>query len=74
MGTSRASSQAGRSSRCYLAFCALVLSALLIRLGPKVLRAALAALGLLGTALIGVAVATTSGYDDAAVPYMWPAV
>ncbi len=54
--------------------CALVLSALLVWLGPKVPRTALAALGPLGTALIGVAVATTTGYHDAAVLYMWPAV
>ncbi len=54
--------------------CALVLSALLIWLSPKLPRLALAALGPLGTALIGVAVATTTGYHDAAVLYMWPAV
>ena len=34
----------------------------------------LAALGPLGAAMMGVAVATTSGYADAAVLYMWPAV
>jgi diguanylate cyclase (GGDEF)-like protein len=54
--------------------CALALSALVIWLGPKIPRLALAALGPLGTALIGVAVATTTGYHDAAVLYMWPAV
>jgi diguanylate cyclase (GGDEF)-like protein len=54
--------------------CALVLSALVVVFGPRMPRLALAALGPLGAALIGVAVATTSGYADAAVLYMWPAV
>jgi diguanylate cyclase (GGDEF)-like protein len=53
---------------------ALVLSGLIIAVGPRVPRIALGTLGPLGAALIGVAVATTTGYSDAAVLYMWPAV
>ena len=37
-------------------------------------RVALAVLGPLGAAMIGVAIATTTGYSDSAVLYMWPAV
>jgi diguanylate cyclase (GGDEF)-like protein len=53
---------------------ALVLCTLLVTLGPRLPRSALFGLGPLGTALIGVALATTTGYHDAAVLYMWPAV
>ena len=53
---------------------ALLLSALTIIAGPRVPRLALAALGPLGAVLIGVAIATTVGYSDSAVLYMWPAV
>ena len=53
---------------------ALILSVLIIRFSLHLPRAALAALGPLGAALIGVAVSTTEGYTDAAVLYMWPAV
>jgi len=53
---------------------ALLLSALTILVGSRVPRIALAALGPLGAALIGVAVASTTGYADSAVLYMWPAV
>ena len=42
-------------------------------LGPRVPRRALAVLGPLGAAMIGVAIATTTGYSDSAVLYMWPA-
>jgi diguanylate cyclase (GGDEF)-like protein len=53
---------------------ALMLSALTVIAGPRVPRLALAALGPLGAALIGIAVATTVGYSDSAVLYVWPAV
>ena len=53
---------------------ALIISALTLLLGPRVPRVALAALGPLGAALIGAAIATTTGYSDSAVLYMWPAV
>ena len=45
-----------------------------LRSARSVPRLALAALGPLGAAMIGVAIATTTGYHDAAVLYMWPAV
>jgi diguanylate cyclase (GGDEF)-like protein len=41
-------------------------------LGPRLPRAALLALGPLGTMLIAIAVATTSGHSDAAILYCWP--
>ena len=53
---------------------ALVLSALIVFAGPHVPRLALAALGPIGAVMIGVAIATTVGYSDSAVLYMWPAV
>ena len=53
---------------------ALVLSALIVAAGPRVPRPLLAALGPLGVALIGIAIAGTIGYSDSAVLYMWPAV
>src|SRR6185295_365302 len=42
--------------------------------GPRVPRSTLAILGPLGAAMIGVAIATTTGFSDSAVLYMWPAV
>ena len=53
---------------------ALIISALTLLFGPRVPRSALAVLGPLGAAMIGVAIATTTGYSDSAVLYMWPAV
>ena len=53
---------------------ALIISALTLLFGPRVPRVALAVLGPLGAAMIGVAIATTTGYSDSAVLYMWPAV
>jgi diguanylate cyclase (GGDEF)-like protein len=53
---------------------ALLLSALIVLTGPRLPRAALGALGPIGVTMIGVAVATTIGYSDSAVLYMWPAV
>jgi diguanylate cyclase (GGDEF)-like protein len=53
---------------------ALALSTLTVLLGPRLPRAALAVLGPLGAAMIAVAMSTTTGYTDAAVLYMWPAV
>src|SRR3954453_18379353 len=55
---------------------ALIISALTLTLllGPRVPRVALAVLGPLGAAMIGAAIATTTGYSDSAVLYMWPAV
>jgi diguanylate cyclase (GGDEF)-like protein len=51
---------------------ALVLAPLVFFLGPRLPRAVLAALGPIGAALIGWALATTHGYGDGAVLYMWP--
>jgi diguanylate cyclase (GGDEF)-like protein len=53
---------------------ALVLSTATVVLGPRLPRTSLAALGPLGAALIAVAISSTTGYADAAVLYMWPAV
>ena len=53
---------------------ALLLTALTVALGPRIPRLALALLGPLGAAMIGVAIATTTGFSDSAVLYMWPAV
>src|SRR4051794_2153383 len=53
---------------------ALIISALTLALGTRVPRLALAALGPVGAAMIGAAIATTVGYSDSAVLYMWPAV
>jgi diguanylate cyclase (GGDEF)-like protein len=53
---------------------ALVVSALTVVLGPRAPRLALAVLGPLGTAMVGAAIAGTTGYSDSAVLYMWPAV
>ncbi len=51
---------------------ALVLIPVCALLGPRLPRTALALLGPIGTALIALALATTSGYGDGAVLYMWP--
>jgi diguanylate cyclase (GGDEF)-like protein len=53
---------------------ALVMTALILVVGPRLPRWALAALGPLGAAMIGFALATTYGQTDAAVFYMWPAL
>jgi diguanylate cyclase (GGDEF)-like protein len=53
---------------------ALILATLTIGFGPRLPRLVLAGLGPLGAAMIGIAVASTLGYADAAVLYMWPAV
>jgi diguanylate cyclase (GGDEF)-like protein len=53
---------------------ALVLTALILLVGRQLPRPALAALGPLGAAMIGFALATTYGQTDAAVFYMWPAL
>ncbi len=51
---------------------ALGAAALLLAVGPRLPRPALAGLGPLGAALIADALATTAGTGDAAVLYMWP--
>jgi diguanylate cyclase (GGDEF)-like protein len=51
---------------------ALVLVGLLLTLGPRLPRWALAPLGPLGVGLIAYALATTPGAGDGAVLYMWP--
>jgi diguanylate cyclase (GGDEF)-like protein len=51
---------------------ALVLAPLAFFAGPRLPRAALAVLGPVGAALVGWALATTHGYGDGAVLYMWP--
>ena len=53
-------------------FAALALVPVILVLGPHVPRRALAGLGLLGVAMIADALATTHGYGDGAVLYMWP--
>jgi diguanylate cyclase (GGDEF)-like protein len=53
---------------------ALMLSAVTLLVGPRLPRTVLGLLGPLGAALIGYALATTHGYTDAAVLYMWPAL
>jgi diguanylate cyclase (GGDEF)-like protein len=53
---------------------ALILTLLTFVIGPRLSRRALAPLGPLGAAMIAVALATTHGYTDAAVFYMWPAL
>lgn len=52
--------------------CALIICPLAFFLGPRLPRATLVGLGPLGAVLIGWALATTHGYGDAAVLYMWP--
>ncbi len=54
------------------ALVALPLVALILLLGPRLARWALAPLGPLGVGLIAYAVATTPGAGDGAVLYMWP--
>lgn len=51
---------------------ALILIPVTLLAGPRVPRWALGGLGMLGTVLIAYAVATTTGFGDAAVLYMWP--
>jgi diguanylate cyclase (GGDEF)-like protein len=51
---------------------ALLLALLLAFAGPRLPRPALVALGPIGTGMIGVALATTHGYGDGAVMYVWP--
>ena len=53
-------------------FATLALVPVILVLGPHVPRRALAGLGLLGVAMIADALATTHGYGDGAVVYMWP--
>lgn len=51
---------------------AAVIVALLLLVGPRLPRGALCALGPLGVAMIGVALAATPGAGDGAVLYIWP--
>jgi diguanylate cyclase (GGDEF)-like protein len=51
---------------------ALALVPLIAFIGPRVPRAALAALGPIGAVIIAYAVATSSGFSDAAILYSWP--
>jgi len=53
---------------------AFVVMALILVFGPRLSHKELAPLGPLGAAMIAVALATTRGYTDAAVFYMWPAL
>jgi diguanylate cyclase (GGDEF)-like protein len=50
----------------------LLITPLIMALGPRCPRAALAALGPVGVALIAFALASTRGYGDGGVLYMWP--
>src|SRR5256885_538315 len=54
------------------AIAAAVIVALVLVVGPRLPRAALAGLGPLGVLLIAGALATTPGAGDGAVLYMWP--
>ncbi len=54
------------------ALAALVLVSLLLLFGPRLPRAALAALGPVGVLLIAVALAATPGAGDGAILYVWP--
>ena len=54
------------------ALIALVVTVLIARVGPRLPSALLAVLGPLGATLIAGSLATTTGYVDAAVLYMWP--
>jgi diguanylate cyclase (GGDEF)-like protein len=53
-------------------FIAMVVAPLVLLFGPRLPRAALAPLGPIGAAVIAYAIATTHGYADSAVLYMWP--
>ena len=53
-------------------FIAMVVAPLVLLFGPRLPRAALAPLGPVGAAVIAYAIATTHGYADSAVLYMWP--
>ena len=53
---------------------AVVLIGVLLLLGPRLPAAVLACFAPLGVVFIGIALATTRTYGDAAVLYMWPAV
>ena len=55
-------------------FAALGLVPLILIFGHRVPRRALSGLGLLGVVMIADAIATTHGYGDGAVLYMWPAL
>ncbi len=52
----------------------LIVTVLLVVVGERLPFGALYLLGPIGTALIGVAIATTAGYSDGAVIYMWPVI
>src|SRR5688572_16134630 len=54
------------------ALVALAVTVLIAVVGPRVPTGLLAVLGPLGAALIAGSLATTTGYVDAAVLYMWP--
>jgi diguanylate cyclase (GGDEF)-like protein len=51
---------------------ALILVPLILLVGPRVSRAALTVIGPIGAVLIAYAVATSSGFSDAAILYSWP--
>jgi len=53
-------------------FGSLAITALLVLLGPRLPRAALALLGPIGVAFIAYALTATTGAGDGAVLYMWP--
>jgi diguanylate cyclase (GGDEF)-like protein len=53
-------------------FIAMVIAPLVLLFGPRLSRGALAPLGPIGAAVIAFALATTHGYADSAVLYMWP--
>jgi diguanylate cyclase (GGDEF)-like protein len=52
----------------------LAVTVFLVLAGPRLRSGGLFAFGLIGAALIGVAIATTRSYGDGAVLYMWPAI
>jgi diguanylate cyclase (GGDEF)-like protein len=72
LGLSQALTTEGPDSSVVPGFFALAIVAVLLARGPRLPIAVLAALGPLGAAMIGVAVATSPGPGDGALLYIWP--
>jgi diguanylate cyclase (GGDEF)-like protein len=62
----------GQSLSLVPVIAAFAVCALTVTIGPRMRRNALAVLGPIGAAIIGLALAQTHGYGDGAVLYMWP--
>jgi diguanylate cyclase (GGDEF)-like protein len=74
LGLSQALTSEGPSSSVLPGLFALVIVFALLVRGPQLPIGALAVLGPLGAAMIGVAVATSPGPGDGAVLYIWPVI